>query len=196
MRSTARPFWISSQRDCIHLLQGTVGGPLSGLRRFPRCGRLTFALQCAKLFTDGQPVTVVGRGDRKSQHDAPQRTMREISRSQLAARCRNTQPDASHEPSRFELFRRAVVEGCCLCWQHLHYQYYPLVRYWVTRCASLDPDTIDDLTQDAFIAFWRSCKPDKLARARGLGAVLAYLSPARRPPWLRHSARQAEKSQS
>ena len=121
--------------------------------------------------------------------------MREISLFQLAARCRNTQPDGSHEPSCFELFRRAVVEACCLCWQHLHHQYYPLVRYWVTRCASLDPDTIDDLTQEALTAFWRSYKPDKLARARGLGDVLAYPSPAPRPPWLRHSARQAEKSQ-
>jgi RNA polymerase sigma factor (sigma-70 family) len=110
-----------------------------------------------------------------SQHDAPLRTMREISASQLAARCRNTQPDGSHEPFCFELFRRAVGEGCCLCWQYLHHQYYSLVRYWVTRRTLLDPDTIDDLTQDAFTAFWRSYKPDKLARARGLGDVLAYL---------------------
>jgi hypothetical protein len=148
---------------------------------------LTFTLQCAKLFTDGQPVTVVGRGDSKSQHDAPQRTMREISISQLT-RCRNTQPDGSHEPSCFELFRRAVVEACCLCWQHLHYQYYPLVRYWVTRCASLDPDTIDDLTQEAFTAFGVPTNPTSWPAPGGWGTswpiqVLRRVRPAggRRP---------------
>jgi RNA polymerase sigma factor (sigma-70 family) len=101
--------------------------------------------------------------------------MHEISPSQLAARCRNIQPDGSHEPFCFELVRRAIVEGSSLCWYYLHNQYYSLVRYWVSRRAPPDPDTIDDLTQDALSAFWRSYTPDKLARARGLGDVLAYL---------------------
>jgi RNA polymerase sigma factor (sigma-70 family) len=101
--------------------------------------------------------------------------MHEISPSQLAARCRNIQPDASHEPFCFELFRRAIAEGSSLCWDYLHNQYYSLVRYWVSRRAPSDPDTIDDLTQDAFIAFLRFYTPDKLARADGLGKVLSYL---------------------
>jgi RNA polymerase sigma factor (sigma-70 family) len=101
--------------------------------------------------------------------------MHEISPSQLAARCRNIQPDDSHEPFCFELFRCAIAEGSALCWHYLYSQYYSLVRYWVSRRAPPDPDTTDDLTQDALSAFWRSYTPDKLAHARGLGDVLAYL---------------------
>jgi RNA polymerase sigma factor (sigma-70 family) len=101
--------------------------------------------------------------------------MRQLSPLQLAARCQNTRPDASHEPFCFELFRRAIVEGCSLCWHYLHNQYYSLVRYWICQRAFLDPDTIDDLTQDAFTAFWRFYTPDKLDRADGLGDVLYYL---------------------
>jgi RNA polymerase sigma factor (sigma-70 family) len=101
--------------------------------------------------------------------------MQETSPAQLAAHCRNIQPDASHEPFCFELFRRAIVEGCSLSWHYLHNQYYSLVRYWVSRRAPSDSDTIDDLTQDAFAAFWRFYTPDKLARADGLGDILSYL---------------------
>jgi DNA-directed RNA polymerase specialized sigma24 family protein len=34
---------------------------------------------------------------------------------------------------------------------------------------------VDDLVQDAFTAFWRFYTPEKLARANGLGDILAYL---------------------
>jgi RNA polymerase sigma factor (sigma-70 family) len=101
--------------------------------------------------------------------------MHVISPPQLAARCQNNQSDASHEPFCFELFRRAILESCSLCWHYLHNQYYTLVRYWVSRRAPPDPDTIDDLTQDAFTSFLRFYTPDKLARANGLGDVLAFL---------------------
>ena len=99
----------------------------------------------------------------------------EIPPSSLAVRCENTQPDNSHEPFCFELFRRAIVDRSSLCWHYLHNQYYRLVRYWVSSHAPPDPDTVDDLTQEAFTAFWRFYTADKLARARGLGDVLAYL---------------------
>ncbi len=95
--------------------------------------------------------------------------------AKLAARCRNTRPDGSHEPFCFELFRRAIIENCSLCWHYLHNQYYCLVRYWVSQRISTDPDTVDDLTQDAFESFWRFYTPDKLACASGLGNVLSYL---------------------
>jgi len=101
--------------------------------------------------------------------------MHEMSPSQLAARCQNAQPDASHEPSCFELFRRAIVENCSLSWHYLHNQYYSLVYYWVSRRAPTDPDTVNDLTQDALTSFWRFYTSDKLARAGGLGDILAYL---------------------
>jgi DNA-directed RNA polymerase specialized sigma24 family protein len=90
------------------------------------------------------------------------------------------QTDASHEPFCFELFRRAIVDGCALCWHYLYCQYDPLVRYWVGRWTSPDaaggsPSTADDLVQDAFAAFWRSFTRDKLGQARGLADVLKYL---------------------
>ena len=94
---------------------------------------------------------------------------------QLAARCRNTQSDGSHEPFCFELFRRAVIEGCSLSWYSIHNCYYALVRYWISQRYNFGPDTTDDLVQDAFSAFWRFYTRDKLARANGLGDVLAYL---------------------
>lgn len=101
--------------------------------------------------------------------------LHKISPQQLAARCQNTQPDASHEPFCFELFHRAIVEGCSLSWHYLHNQYYRLVRYWVCQRTSTDPNAVDDLTQDAFAAFWRFYTPDKLAEAGSLGHVLSYL---------------------
>jgi RNA polymerase sigma factor (sigma-70 family) len=101
--------------------------------------------------------------------------VRETPPAQLAARCQNAQPDASHEPFCFELFRRAIAEGCSLSWHYLHNQYYRLVRHWVCQCTSADQDTVDDLTQDAFAAFWRFYTADKLAEADGLGSVLSYL---------------------
>ncbi|MBN1139792.1 MAG: sigma-70 family RNA polymerase sigma factor [Anaerolineae bacterium] len=95
--------------------------------------------------------------------------------AQLAARCQHTQPDRSHEPFCFELFRRAIVTNCSLCWHYVHQHYYSLVRYWVCRRTSVDANTVDDLVQNAFVAFWRAFTADKLDRASGLAAVLNYL---------------------
>jgi DNA-directed RNA polymerase specialized sigma24 family protein len=99
----------------------------------------------------------------------------DLSPDQLAARCQNRQPDGSHEPFCLELFRRAIVESCSLCWHFVHRLYYPLARYWVTRRANLPSDDVDDLTQDAFVAFCRFYTSDRLAQAKGLGQVLRYL---------------------
>lgn len=100
----------------------------------------------------------------------------QLSAFQLAANCKDTQPDASHEPFCFELFRRAIVEDCSLSWHYFHTQYYPLVRYWVSRQFSDTASyTLDDLAQDTFTAFWRFYTCDKLAKARDLADVLAYL---------------------
>jgi DNA-directed RNA polymerase specialized sigma24 family protein len=101
--------------------------------------------------------------------------MREIPPAQLAARCQNTRTDASHEPFCLELFRRAIVDSCSLSWHYLHNQYYSLVCYWVSRRTPPDPDTVDDLAQEAFTNFWRFYTPDKLRRATELGKVLSYL---------------------
>jgi DNA-directed RNA polymerase specialized sigma24 family protein len=102
-------------------------------------------------------------------------TYSQMSPPQLAAACGRSQPDGQHEPFCFELFRRAIVENCALCWQYLHNQYYALVRHWAFRLTSSDPDTIDDLTQEAFVNFLRFYTSEKISRATGLAAVLSYL---------------------
>ncbi len=94
---------------------------------------------------------------------------------QLAARCRQRQPDASHEPFCFELFRRAIAEGCAVCWQYVHTQYYGLVRAWLLRYNLSDAETVDDLAQDTFASFIRFFTPTKLNQANSLGSILSYL---------------------
>lgn len=122
-------------------------------------------------FSEEDRATIRKNGCHKPSTSLPDK----MSPPKLAARCQNAQPDASHEPFCFELFRRAIAEACSLSWHYLHNQYYRLVRYWVCQCTSADPDTVDDLTQDAFTAFWRFYTADKLAEAAGLGSVLSYL---------------------
>ncbi len=94
---------------------------------------------------------------------------------QLSTSCQNRRPDASHEPFCFELFRRAIVEKCAICWSRLYEQYYALVRYWVSRLGESDPDFTEDLCQDTFRTFWTFYTPEKLSVAGGLSDVLAYL---------------------
>jgi RNA polymerase sigma factor (sigma-70 family) len=98
-----------------------------------------------------------------------------MSPQRLAAQCQNAKQDGSHEPFCLELFRRAIAEGCSLSWHYVHQQYYRLVRYWVSQRASTEAQAVDDLTQDAFTAFWRFYTPDKLDEAGGLASVLSYL---------------------
>lgn len=113
---------------------------------------------------------------KKSSTDEQEASPRHLVVSQLAVRCQDTQPDASHESFCFELFRRAIVRDCSLSWHYLYTQYYPLVRYWVSRQFSDTASyTLDDLTQDTFTAFWRFYTCDKLAQAKDLADVLAYL---------------------
>ena len=112
---------------------------------------------------------------RSASHVPLSKTPFEMSPIQLAARCHNTRSDGSHEPFCFELFRRAIVNRCALCWHYLHNQYYSLVCHWVCQRTSSDADTVADLVQNAFIAFWRFYTADKLDCARGLADVLKYL---------------------
>lgn len=94
---------------------------------------------------------------------------------ELNVRCGDNLTDLPRELFCFELFRRAIEDGCMLCWSYIHNRYFKLVYHWVSRSSPPDYETIEDLTQDAFTAFWRFFTRDKLARAKHLGAVLAYL---------------------
>lgn len=95
--------------------------------------------------------------------------------SDLLIHCQSHLPDVVRERFCLELFRRAIEQRCDAAWYGLHTQYYALVRYWIGACGIQDPDTQDDLTQEAFMAFWNYYTPAKLARATGLASVLAYL---------------------
>jgi DNA-directed RNA polymerase specialized sigma24 family protein len=99
----------------------------------------------------------------------------DLTEPQLATRCQNRQPDASHEAFCFELFRRAISEGCAVCWQYLHSQYYALVRAWLLRYNLSNVEMVDDLAQDTFVTFIRFFTTAKLQQATSLGSILKYL---------------------
>jgi DNA-directed RNA polymerase specialized sigma24 family protein len=98
---------------------------------------------------------------------------------QLAAGCRHQQADRSHEPFCFELFRRALAEKSQEAWQTINQQYERLVRSWIVEFAQtsngVGNSSLDELTADAFYAFWRSYTAEKLQKALGLASVLAFL---------------------
>jgi hypothetical protein len=98
---------------------------------------------------------------------------------QLAARCRGSRPDNSHEPFCFELFRRAIVEKSEQCWSAIFQQYQKLLYRWTLDFAkshvALEQAVAEELVLDAFTAFWRAYTVDKLNNANGLASILSYL---------------------
>ncbi len=75
----------------------------------------------------------------------------------------------------FALFEHAIEAECPLCWRQVCSRYHALVRYWVSLRISASSDVLDDLTQDAFTAFWRFYTIEKLSEADRLRDILAYL---------------------
>lgn len=94
---------------------------------------------------------------------------------EIVEKCQHRSRDLAHEPFCLELFRRAIVEKDQGAWVYVHEQYFRLVYYWISRLDVPDAFLIEDLVQEAFLAFWRAYTPDKLVQAQGLGSVLAYL---------------------
>ena len=98
---------------------------------------------------------------------------------QLLARCHASQPDNSHEPFCFELFRRAIIEKSEQCWSAIFQQYQKLLYRWTLDFAksniSLEESVVEELVLDAFTAFWRAYTAEKLNNAHGLASVLSYL---------------------
>lgn len=101
--------------------------------------------------------------------------LKDLPPDQLNARCCQSQPDRSHEPYCFELFRRAISRNCPQCWDYLYARYSRLVWSWVLHSSNLPVDLQQNLVQDAFIKFIKSYTPQKLDQAHGLGNILAYL---------------------
>lgn len=104
--------------------------------------------------------------------------MKQLSSSKLAIECNNEQTDGSHEPFCFELFRRAITEGCGQSQFYLDTKYRGLVQLWVRRYLAgmnLPPSqSVEDLVQDSWLQFWIYYTPAKLERANSLGELLSY----------------------
>jgi DNA-directed RNA polymerase specialized sigma24 family protein len=87
------------------------------------------------------------------------------------ARCR-------HDPRYcFEIFRRAVVEGCQQAWAQVYAQYSPLVTNWVHRHIHY-PDCGEEtpfLVNRAFEKMWAAMTSAKFSRFPDLKSVLRYL---------------------
>jgi RNA polymerase sigma factor (sigma-70 family) len=94
---------------------------------------------------------------------------------EVVTKCQSRQEDLSHEPYCLELFRRAIVEKDQAAWLSVHEQYFRLVYYWIAQMDMPEDVFVEDLVQDAFLAFWRAYTPEKLDRAQGLGSVLFYM---------------------
>jgi RNA polymerase sigma factor (sigma-70 family) len=71
----------------------------------------------------------------------------------------------------FELFRRAIVDGCQDAWQAVYAQYRRLVLYWVNGGA----DDREDLAQLALEKFIRAVTPEVFGRFNGIDKLLAFL---------------------
>lgn len=72
----------------------------------------------------------------------------------------------------YELWRRAIVDGCELSWSAACDVYAFQVRKWIFIASKNDYIPIDDLVCDTFAKFWRSARIDNMST---LGAVLMYL---------------------
>ena len=92
----------------------------------------------------------------------------------LVAACRDT-----HDPSCFELFRRAVAERDHAAWAAVMAQYAGLVRAWVRRhpsSAALAPhEREEDWPTAAFGRFWAAIAPERFGHFSGLAPLLQYL---------------------
>ena len=73
------------------------------------------------------------------------------------------------------MFRRAIEEKDQTAWLYVHEQYFRLVYYWISQLSVPETFVIEDLVQDAFLAFWQAYSPEKLEQAQGLSSILSYL---------------------
>ena len=71
----------------------------------------------------------------------------------------------------FEMFRRAIVDGCQDAWQAVYTQYEHLLLHWVNGSAG----DREDLVQLALEKFIRTVTPEVFGRFSGIKRLLAYL---------------------
>jgi DNA-directed RNA polymerase specialized sigma24 family protein len=99
----------------------------------------------------------------------------QLSVQELAERCREEanrfrRQENGPTGACFELFRRAIVEGCQEAWKAIYTQYQRQVMRWIGSI-----DDAEDLVHCAFDKFSRAVKPEAFGRFMGIGTVLAYL---------------------
>ncbi len=72
----------------------------------------------------------------------------------------------------FELFRRAIEKRDAAAWDAIHQQYRRMVVLWIGP----QHDGSDDLVNETFVKFWRSCSDRNFSRHFShVGQVLKYL---------------------
>ena len=76
-----------------------------------------------------------------------------------------------------ELFRRAIVLQDQAAWEAVYRQYQSQVLAWVRRhwAYPLQSEPAEALVNEAFGRFWRAMTPQRFARHRTLGGIMAYL---------------------
>lgn len=98
---------------------------------------------------------------------------------QLAARCRESRSDNSHERFCLALFHCAIARRNERCWALLYAQYQKLVLRWTLDTLQIGSppleQTPEEFVVEAFATFWRAYRADKLASAEGVASVLSYL---------------------
>jgi hypothetical protein len=76
----------------------------------------------------------------------------------------------------YELFRRALVEGSDVAWEHIYLHYSPLVESWVRRSGAFASSGESDeyFVAAAFTRFWRALS-DRFEQFATLASLLHYL---------------------
>ncbi len=89
-------------------------------------------------------------------------------------------PTPPHTKDYFALFRTALEDESQKAWEQIQLEYTPLIHSWLTNYAgkSLCLSFQEDLTQEAYLRFWRSLTKGDIPlshRFPHLGAILKYL---------------------
>jgi len=77
----------------------------------------------------------------------------------------------------YELFRRALAEGCDGAWQVIYEHYRPLVEHWVRRTGAfaVSGESSDYFVAAAFTRFWRAIPAGRFSSFPSLASLLNYL---------------------
>lgn len=77
----------------------------------------------------------------------------------------------------YELFRRALADGCDGAWQVIYEHYHPLVEHWVRRTGAfaVSGESSEYFVAAAFTRFWRAIPAERFSSFPTLASLLNYL---------------------